>query len=615
MTTSQATPAGAGPIAGASAPAADSGPRPPGGWPAVIGTLAIVAALWAARDVLVPIALAALLAFLMSPAVARLERLVGRVPAVLGTVMLAFALAAAGGWTLLHQLDGIAGDLPAYRTKIASRIDQVRALGRGGTVEELQKTVEKVQQDLADATTPPRAARVVVAEGVGPSGGLGVLGPMVGLAATAGLVVTLVIFMLLERRDLRDRIVGIVGRGHVARTTRALEEAGRRVARQLLMQSLVNAIYAAITATGLWALGVPYPAVWGVLGGLLRFVPYVGPLVGVTAPVLVALAALDGWREALYVLGFMVLLELFTNLVLETVLYAGAAGVSQVGLLVAVTFWTWLWGPMGLLLAIPLTVCVVVIGKHVRGLEYLATLMADTPVASPPQVFYQRLLASDTGDAIDLIEKHVASSPPRSVYDALVLPALAQAEADRLDGRLDAEAQRVVTQSAGELLADTADEIRRVERAKGAPAAASTRPVLRVLGYGVGGPVDRVALAALAHVVDDLPIAVEAPPHLLSGELAEWAVAHGHDVVCLADLPPSSSSRTRYLVRRLRERAPGLTVIVGRWTSSVSAEDLPAITAAGAHHVAVSLEQSRAFLQSLLAAAPAERREAAITAG
>lgn len=614
MTTADAVSAGPGPL-GRQQPATESGARPPGGWLAVIGTLAIVAALWAARDVLVPIALAALVTFLMSAPVARLERVIGRVPAVLGAVALVFVISAASGWALVRQLDGITSDLPRYRTTLVARIDQVRALGRGGTVEELQKTVEKVQEDLAKATTPPRASRVVVTESAGPSGGFGVLGPMVGLAATAGLVVTLVIFMLLERRDLRDRIVGIVGRGHVARTTRALEEAGRRVARQLLMQSAVNAIYGAIAALGLWLLGVPYFAVWGVLGGLLRFVPYVGPLVGVATPVLVSLAALDGWREALYVLGLMILLELFTNLVLETVLYAGAAGVSQVGLLVAVTFWTWLWGPMGLLLAIPLTVCVVVLGKHVRGLEYLATLMADTPVVSPPQAFYQRLLARDVGDALDLIETHMTSSPPRSVYDALILPALAQAEADRIDGRLDEDAQRVVTEAAAELLTDTADEVRRAEQEKAtAPAAAPGRPLVRVLGYGVGGEVDRVALDALGRIVDDLPIDVDAPSRLLSGELADWAVAQGYDVVCLADLPPSSSSRTRHLVRRLRERAPDLTVIVGRWTSSVSADDLAAIGDAGAHHVAVSLEQSRAFLQALLASRPAGRHAMAPTA-
>lgn len=587
----------------------DQGPRPPGGWLSVIGTLAIVAAIGAARDVLEPIALAALLTFLMSPAVSRLERAVGRVPAVLGAVLLVFAVAAGAGWLLVRQLDGIAADLPRFRVTLAQRIGQLRSASHGGAVGELQKTIDKVQQDLAAGDDAPRSAPVAIAEKVGGQSVFGVFGPMLGLAGSAGLVVTLVIFMLLERRDLRDRLVGLAGRGHIARTTRALDEAGRRVARQLLMQAAVNAIYMGTASAGLWALDVPYWAVWGVFGGALRFVPYVGPLVGLTTPVVVSLAASEGWRSPLVVLAFMVALELFTNLVLETVLYAGAAGVSQVGLLVAVTFWTWLWGGMGLLLAIPLTVCLVVIGKHVRGLEYLGRLMTDGPVASPAQTFYQRLLSRDTSDAFELVERHVDTAPPRTVYDALVLPALVQAETDRLDGRLDADGEQTVVAVVSELLADAADQVRRVE---GTPSTLRPAPAMQVLGVGVHGSSDRLALDALARMVDDLPIVIDTPARLLSGEVGDWARAHGHTVVCLADLPPSSPARTRHLVRRLRASAPELIVLVGRWTASPGSDDVTALSAAGAHHVGVSFEQTRAFLQARLAAAPASAEAARV---
>ena len=181
----------------------------------------------------------------------------------------------------------------------------------------------------------------------------------------------LVIFMLLERRDLRDRLLGLFGHGRLALTTKAIDEAGTRVSRQLLMQSLVNAIYGIAAGVGLYFLGVPYPLLWASLGAALRFIPYVGPVLGAGAPILVALAALEGWTRPLEVIALFVVLELFTNLVLETVLYAGAAGVSQVALLVSVAFWTWLWGPLGLLMATPLTVCLVVLGKHVPGLEFM----------------------------------------------------------------------------------------------------------------------------------------------------------------------------------------------------------------------------------------------------
>ena len=198
------------------------------------------------------------------------------------------------------------------------------------------------------------------------------------------------------------------------------------------------------------------------LGAALRFIPYVGPVLGAGAPILVSLAAADGWAAPLWVMGFFGVLELFTNLVLETVLYAGAAGVSQVALLVSVAFWTWLWGPLGLLMATPLTVCVVVLGKHVPGLEFVATLMADTPPLALEFGYYQRLLARDQSEAADIIERHLKTEPPRSIYDALLLPALNYAERDRLEQRLSPEGEAAVIDATRELLSDAAESIRRI---------------------------------------------------------------------------------------------------------------------------------------------------------
>jgi hypothetical protein len=223
------------------------------------------------------------------------------------------------------------------------------------------------------------------------------------------------------------------------------------------MQSVVNLVYGIATGLGLYVLGVPYPLVWAALGAALRFIPYIGPVIGAGAPILVSLAALPGWAGPLWVMGFFVVLELFTNLVLETVLYAGAAGVSQVALLVSVAFWTWLWGPLGLLMATPLTVCLVVLGKHVPGLEFVGMLMADTPALAPELGYYQRLLARDQGEAADLIEQHIKTEAPRSVYDALLLPALNYAERDRLEQRLSQEEETAVIDATRELLSDAAE--------------------------------------------------------------------------------------------------------------------------------------------------------------
>ena len=301
---------------------------------------------------------------------------------------------------------------------------------------------------------------VVTSEQVTGFSGFAWLAPIVGQLGTAAFVLAMVIFMLLERRDLRDRLIGLVGHGQLAITTKAFDEAGTRVSRQLLMQSLVNLIYGIAVGIGLYFLGVPYPLVWAALGAALRFIPYIGPVLGAGAPILVSLAALQGWAGPLWVVGLFVVLELFTNLVLETVLYAGAAGVSQVALLASVAFWTWLWGPLGLLMATPLTVCLVVLGKHVPGLEFVGTLMADTPALAPEHGYYQRLLARDQAEAADLIERHIKTEPHRSVYDALLLPALNYAERDRLEQRLSVEEETAVIDATRELLLDAAESIR-----------------------------------------------------------------------------------------------------------------------------------------------------------
>ena len=287
------------------------------------------------------------------------------------------------------------------------------------------------------------------------------LGPVVGPLSTAGLVAAMVIFMLLERRDLRDRLIGLIGHGQLATTTKAFDEAGSRVSRQLLMQSLVSLLYGIAVFVGLYFLHVPYPLVWATLGAAFRFIPYVGPVLAAGAPILVSLAALEGWTGPLIVLALFVVLELFTNLVLETVLYAGAVGVSQVVLLVSVAFWTWLWGPLGLLMASPLTVCLVVLGKHVPGLAFVGMLMDDTPALAPEYGFYQRLVARDQSEAAELIDSHIKTAPPASVYDALLLPALSYAERDRLEHRLSSEEEAAVIEATRELIADAAETIRR----------------------------------------------------------------------------------------------------------------------------------------------------------
>ncbi len=390
---------------------------------------------------------------------------------------------------------------------------------------------------------------------------------------------------------------------HLTSTTRAFDEAATRVSRYLLMQSLVNVTYGVTVAIGLSLIGVPYAILWGALGAVLRFIPYVGPLLAAGAPILISLAALPGWERAMYVIGLFLGLELFTNMVLETLLYAGAAGVSQVALLVAVAFWTWLWGPVGLLLATPLTVCLVVIGKHVPGLEFVATLMADAPALRPDVRYYQRILARDEAEAADIIEAHGREHDPQTVFDGLMLPALNSAERDRLDGRLSPAEETAVIGLTRELIEDAAMLIERAREASGSGprTALEKSAALPVLAYPAGGEGDALALRMLELLVGDVPIALEiTSSQVLASDVVAAVKQRGIRVVCIADLPPSAPSKTCYLVRRLRAAVPDLTILVGRWAPAEFADESVApLREAGADFVASTLQETREHLRSV----------------
>ncbi len=583
-------------------------------WVTFAGSVLVIAVLYWGQAVFVPFALAILLTFVLAPPATVLERWVGRVPAVIVVVTLVFTVLGLAGWGVVRQMDSLVNELPAYRDNIRAKIADVRGAEKGGTVEKLMATVAGIKTDLETPESPKRApARSVVVaadENAGRSG-LGWLAQIVAPVGTAGFVLVMVLSMLLERRNLRDRLIGLFGHGRLALTTKAIDEAGTRVSRQLLMQSLVNLAYGTAAGVGLYFLDVPYALLWALLGAALRFIPYVGPVLGAGAPIVVSLAALEGWTGPLEVIALFVVLELITNLVLETVLYAGAAGVSQVALLMSVAFWTWLWGPIGLLLATPLTVCLVVLGKHVPGLESVGTLMADSPPLALEHGYYQRLLARDQGEAADLIDHYIKSESPESVFDVLLLPAMNFAERDRLQQRLSPDEEMAVIEATRELMSDAEQSIR-VLHAKRAstPDDRPSPPVraLQVLGYASNGIADELALGMLVHLLEDPQIHVEiTKTRMMAAELLALVRERGASVVCIADLPPSPASKTRYLVKRLRAAFPELRILVGRWAPPALAdESTQALRDAGANHVASTLAQSRDYLSGLEHACPIE---------
>ena len=562
-------------------------------WLTFIGFVLVVAILYLAQPVVVPVALAVLFTFLLAPVVTWLQRGVGRVAAVLGVVVLTGALLAAIGWIVTQQITGLVQELPAYQSNIRQKIRDVRSAGKGGPVEVVQKTVEDIASQIEERP-PGTSARPVIVQPAQVSGLWSfpaLLTPLLGPLSTAGLVVALVIFMLLEREDLRNRLIRLFGHGRLVVTTKAFDEAGRRVSRYLLVQTFVNLIYGTGVGIGLYAIGVPYPLLWGTLAAILRFIPYVGPIVAGLAPLLVALAALEGWTRPFLVLGLFAGLELVTNLVLESVLYADAIGVSQVALLIAVAFWSWLWGAVGLLLATPLTVCLAVMGKYVPGLEFVSTLISDEPVLTTDVAYYQRLLAGDPSEASDLLERHPAESG--NIYDAVMLPALSYAERDRIEERLSPAEERAVVDVTRELLAET-DPLADTGDVRPTTATETTP----VLGLAAEGNADVLALQMLARVLGDTPLALDIRERTaLTSELIGALREGRYDVVCIADIPPSPTSRSRHLVKRLRAIAPTVPVFVGRWAPpELADQDTAPLIEAGATGVSATLAECRAQL-------------------
>jgi predicted PurR-regulated permease PerM len=530
----------------------------------------VVAALYWLQAVLIPVALAVLLTFLLSPVVGTLQRRgLGRVPSVLVTVVLALSVLGGLGWTLTRQVVSLADELPQYSLNIHRRI--------------------------ADF---PGASKLVLE----PPSILAHLPTLLQALASAVVVTVLAIFMLLERRELRDRVILLIGYRRMTATTRALDEAGARISRYLLMQSSINGGFGVAAGLGLFLIGVPYAVLWGVLAAALRFIPYVGSFVAALLTVALSLAVFPGWREPVLVLGLFLVLDLAV-MVVEPLLYGQSAGVSQVALLIAVIFWTWLWGPVGLLLATPLTVCLIVLGKHLPALGFLVVLMGDRPVIEAKARYYQRLLAGDQDEAADIVEAYVSADGRESVYDAILLPALYYAKQDRDRGLLSEADAQFVGQATREILDVLAQDgpalsERGPEDHSVSDPAADTW--IRIAGYPARDEADALGLEMVRHLLDPARYRMDViGASMLTAEVVAWVDLHRPALLCIGAVAPGGLSQARHLCKRLRSQCPELKIVVGRWGLHDEMEaDQQHLLAAGADHVETTvLDTQRALTQ------------------
>jgi len=387
--------------------------------PTLAASAATVAALYFARDVFLPLAIAILLTFALAPAVSRLRRAgCPRSFAVIAVVTAAFLCLFAFSLIVALQVSEVARDLPTYQSNIIQKVRTLKEAGSesqildrlGRVMERISVELSRPEADVRVSPAPVPEPKPLLVEIFSPQRPieilLSVLNPLLGPLATTGLVIVVVIFMLFEREDLRDRFIRLVGYGDLHRTTEALQDAGARVGRYLLMQLVVNITYGVPLAIGLSLLGIPNAILWGMLAIVLRFVPYIGPVIAAALPLFLAFAAAPGWTLMALTLGLFIVLELVSNNIVEPWLYGSRTGLSPLAIIVAAIFWAWLWGPIGLVLSTPLTVCLVVLGRHVRQFEFLEILLGNEPVLDPKERLYQRLLAGDPDEATDNAEGH-----------------------------------------------------------------------------------------------------------------------------------------------------------------------------------------------------------------
>ena len=571
----------------------------------VILSAFIVASLYFGRELLVPLALAVLLTFILTPLVARLQRWLGRIGAVLFVVMMMFAATGGVGWVLTRQTIDLANKLPSYKENIQSKLRSIPTPNRG-PFSKITKAIEELKKDLpgSEANAPAPGLGTGITWGASPKvtqveivNGRDrrlefmqvVLTPVLGPLGTAALVLLLLIFMLLEREDLRNRIIRLIGQGHISTASQAMDDAGARVSKYLLMQIVINVTYGIPVAIGLYFIGVPNAILWGSLATVLRFIPYLGPWIAATFPILLSLASSPGWMPLLLTIGLFIVLELISNNVMEPWLYGSSTGVTPIALIVAALVWTWLWGPVGLVLATPLTVCLVVMGRHIPKLAFLSIALSDEEALTPAEDCYQRLLRAGEHDEMELVDQYLKTNSLVTLFDSVLLPVATAAGTDHRLGFLDRERLEFVEQGLSDLLIAVSTD---------SPTADDT--ATRVCCIPAKAYRDQLAGDMLQQLLNQAGYLVRsAEARMAIGDMIAWIREAKADVACISVVVPSTLIHARYICSKLRLNFPGLKIVVGLWgRSGVTPEIVGPLRDSGADDVVTSLADAVEWVTS-----------------
>lgn len=559
----------------------------------IIAAVFTIATLYFARVVFIPFALAVIFAFLLAPIVSLLDRI--HVPRAASSLMVvAVSVLSLGllGWVVTGQLVDVANQLPSYRSNIKRKMDSLHR-AKNQSITKAADAVNEIGKELA-ASSPASGLTATPSSSNGfPAGASSLSKPtpvevvppasspldsitsLVGPMSTLGIVIVFTLFMLIRREDLRNRFIRLVGHEHLNTLTQALDDAAGRVSRYLFLQLSVNLGYGIVVGTGLYLIGIPHVLLWGTVAALLRFLPYVGPVLSAVLPILLSLAMFDGWTRPLLTFGLYASVELIVGNVIEPLLYGAHIGLSSLAILVAAVFWTVLWGPVGLVLSTPLTVCLVVIGRYVPSLGFLNILLGDEPVLPPESHYYQRLLASDHQEAKSVLEAYLKDHTLLQLYDLVLIPALELAEQDRHSNNLDEATQQFITLCTRELVEELFDRAKELASS----AASETNGTETSTPFYPGS-------SHFSKTIVCIPARDEADEIVgtMFAQLLEQAGHRSHcvaigtivdmlaevedakpDIVCISALPPQVIAHARNLYLRLRAHSPKLKIMMGLW--------------------------------------------------
>lgn len=586
----------------------------------VLAAVVIIAALYFFKELLIPFALALLFSFLLTPPVVWLERLrLGRLFSVLIVLVIAFSIAGGLVWLGTQELTEIVDQLPQYRANIqkrlgalgnphgsglmkaASTVEQLKNQIAAGGSEKKPQTAEQTPSADQTESTPPVPVRIVQPHRTGILGSLGLVsGSVARVLAGAAAMVVLTLFMLINRTQIRSRAFRLFGEGRLVMMTTAMDDAAKRVSRYLLTQSAVNGTFGILLGVGLYGIGVPFAAFWGVFGAIMRFIPYIGTWIAGGCPFLLSLAVFEDWKRPLMVLGVFVVIELITSGLIEPWLYATRTGISSLAILLSAAFWTLLWGPIGLILSTPLTVCLAVLGRHIPQFEFLYVLLGDEPVLSPDLHYYQRLLAMDEDEAGEIVEEVCRERPLAEVYDSVVIPALQMARSDRQQERIEDERARFIYQSARELIEDLG-----AQAPEGVEQEKSVCENVSLLCLPAASQPDELVGLMLVQIARRSGCSTELLPVDFGEQRLERVRQSRAGIIFVSALPPFALIRARSLCRRVREMRPDAKIVLGLWNSSLPAEKIKERLGSGcSDSVVTTLAEALAELKAL--AAPAE---------